>query len=272
MKKPFKKQEPSIKKQMRQRKKLLSSFVTLYRNPVIVHAIHDKKVFHQILKESILKLPNDHTSPQKTPYMEKFLGINNCIYYSLGFVYFSSYKWKYNLLFDIKYLKDLEYYNNSINFQAARAVVDYWYENDSFYLKKFANANGITRQVMDRYLNEFYNGKKRTILEFWKIEKELFEHINAYHHKKKLLVLIKGIRKKHLLRYPFSKQDALACYMKEKAPEMIGKRENNLLKNPHFIGFFIDGPIDRTVLNLLKNKYAEKIIFNGKSIRVIGDL
>ena len=93
----FKKQEQSIKRQMQQRKELLTSFVKIHGNPVIVHAIHDKSVFHKILKQGKLKLPKAHDSSQKTPYMERFLGIDNCIYYSLGFVYFSSYKLKYNL-------------------------------------------------------------------------------------------------------------------------------------------------------------------------------
>src|SRR3989344_2794200 len=180
----FKKQEQSIKRQMKQRKELLTSFVKIHGNPVIVHAIHDKSVFHKILKQGKLKLPKAHDSSQKTPYMERFLGIDNCIYYSLGFVYFSSYRWKYNLIFDIKFLKNLVYYNNSINFQAARAIVNYWYEHDKNYLEKLANCNATTRAVIDRYYFEEYNGKIRTILEFWKIEKELFEFISKYKHEK----------------------------------------------------------------------------------------
>ena len=89
---------------MMMRKKLLSSFVDIYESPVIVHAVHDKNVFHKILVDGKLKLPKNHKSPQKAPYIEKLLKLDNCIYYSLGFVYFSSYKWKYNLLFDIKFL------------------------------------------------------------------------------------------------------------------------------------------------------------------------
>lgn len=100
--KHFKKQEVSIKKQMSDRKKLLTKFVSLYGGPTIVHSVHHKDVFHKILKDGKLDLPKKHKFPQKTPYMERFLGIDNCIYYSLGFVYYSSYKWKYNLLFDKK--------------------------------------------------------------------------------------------------------------------------------------------------------------------------
>ncbi|MEK6933787.1 MAG: hypothetical protein AABW75_02840 [Nanoarchaeota archaeon] len=269
---PFKKQEQSIKKQMQKRKKLLRSFVKIHGNPVIVHAIHNKQVFHEILREGKLKLPKTHNSPQKTPHMEKFLGIDNCIYYSLGFVYFSSYKWKYNLLFDIKFLKELTYYNNSINFQAARAVVDYWYEHDRNYLEELANINTITREVIDRYYYEPYNGKVRKILEFWKIEKELSKYILKYPNKNKLIALIKRTGRKHQLRYPASEKDALARYLETKAPEMIGKKENDLLKNHYFLGFYIAGEMDAKTCAILKKNYSDKIIFDGKKNRKICDL
>lgn len=223
--KHFKKQIHSIKEQMSERKELLLRFLKLYKNPIIVHSIHHKDVFHKILNDGKLKLPKTHSSPQKTPYIERFLGIDNCIYYSLGFVYYSSYKWKYNLIFDIKFLKDLVYYNNSVNFQAARAVVNYWYENDMAYFEKFAKINKVTKEVTDRYLNEPYNGKVRRIFEFWKVEKELFDSIEKYYNKKALLKIIKSTGKKHLLKFPASEKDALDCYLEEKAPEMIGKKK-----------------------------------------------
>ncbi len=268
----FKKQENSIQKQFRQRRKLLIPIVKEYGKPVIVHAIHDKGVFHKILQEGKLKLPKNHDSTQKTPYMERFLGIDNCIYYSLGFVYFSSYKWKYNLIFDTKYLKELVYYNNSANFQAARTVVNYLYENDKPYLDKLANTNATTRAVMDRYYNEELNGKVRVILEFWKIEKELFDAISNYPHKRVLLRLIREIGEKHFLKYPDSEKHALATYLEERAPEMIGKKENNLLKNPYFLGFYIDGTIERDTLAILKKEYPNKIIYDGKKIKKISSL
>lgn len=204
--------------------------------------------------------------------MERFLGIDNCVYYSLGFVYYSSYKWKYNLIFDIKFLKDLVYYNNSVNFQAARAVVNYWYENDIVYFEKFAKTNKVTREVTDRYLNEPYNGKVRRIFEFWKVEKELFESIEKYSNKKALLKIIKSTGKHHLLKFPASEKDALDCYLEEKAPEMIGKKENDLLKNPYFLGFFIPESIDSQTKKILKEKYSDKILFDGKKIKKISGL
>ena len=224
------------------------------------------------LIEEKLKRPKSHESPQKTPYMEKFLGINNCLYYSLGFVYFSSYYWKYNLIFDIKFLKDLIYYDNSVNFQAARDVVAYWHENDMEYLEKLANTNQITRETINKYYNKDYKGEVRKFLEFWKIEKELFEFIDNYSNKKELFKIISGVLKKHLLKYPESEKDALDCYLQDKAPEMVGRKDNNLLKSHNFIGFFIPGLIDSRTKKILKEKYSNKILFDGKKIKKIVDM
>lgn len=270
--KHFKKQVGSIKEQMSERKSLLLKFLKFHNHPIIVHAIHHKSIFHKVLREDGLKLPKTHTSPRKTPYMERFLGIDNCIYYSLGFVYYSSYKWKYNLIFDIEFLKNLVYYNNSVNFQAARAVVNYWYENDPIYFEKLANKNKTTRKVIDRYLYEPYNGKTRRVLDFWKIQKELFDFINVYPHKNVLLKIIKSTGKKHLLKYPQSKEDALACYLEEKAPEMVQKNPNILSKNPNFIGFFIPGRIDSKTKKILQQKYSNKILFDGNKVIKISEL
>ena len=48
--------------------------------------------FKKILQEGKLKLPK--FSQKTTPHMEKLLGINKAIYYSVGFVYFTAYDWK----------------------------------------------------------------------------------------------------------------------------------------------------------------------------------
>lgn len=270
--KHFKKQVASIKRQMKERKSLSLKFLKYHKHPIIVHSVHHENVFNKILEDGKLKIPRTHTSPKKTPYIERFLGIDNCIYYSLGFVYYSSYKWKYNLIFDIKFLKRLVYYNNSVNFQAARAIVNYWYENDFKYFEKFSNTNNVTKEVINRYLTESYNGKVRKILDFWKIEKELFEYIDSYKNKKELIKIIKDTGKKHLLKFPSSEKDAIDCYLEEKAPEMIGKRENNILKNPYFLGFFIYGKLEHKLRSILKEKYSDKILFDGKDIKKIKDI
>ena len=266
---PFKKQKKSIQAQFELRWKLLKPLLRKYKKPVIVHAIHEEKVFRRVLKEEKLKLPRSHQSPQKTPYLEKVLGLDNCLWYSLGFVYHSSYHWKWNLLFDLNSLKNLEYYTNAVNFKAARKVIEYWHDHDKKYLDKFEKTNAITREVMHTYYHKSFAGNVRKNFEFWKVEKELYQHIMNYPHKKKLIRLMKKEARNLRLLYPASKKDAIVKCLTVKAPEMVKKSENTLSTNPHFLGFFIPGHIGKRTLTVLKEKYLEKILYDGKKIRKI---
>ena len=263
----FKKQKASLKLKFRERRKLLKPFVELYKNPVLVHAIYDINIFNKILKEGKIKLPSENSSPKKTPYMEKILGTDKGIYYSLGFQYFTSYDWKYNFIFDLEYIKKLIYYRKGIHYKSYLIIVDYWYENDKSYLEKLAEKNKLTRQVINTYYNKKYNGKTRRILEFWKIEKELYEFFDKYPNKKALMKLIHKMTRERLLKYPASKKDASKIWKEEYTPEMIGKKENNLLTNPFFLGFGIMGEVPKKVRCILKEKYPDKILFDGKKIK-----
>lgn len=243
------KETASIKQRFVDRKKLLKPFVDLYGAPVLVHAVDKKVVFKQILEEGKLKLPKGHSSSKKTPYMERFLGIDNGIYYSLGFVYLTAYGWKYNLIFDLKYLKECKYYKESVNYQCYKAVVDYWYTKDRDYLEKLANKNKQTREVVDKYYNEEYNGKK--VFDFWKIEKYVFDFIKNYPHNEELRRIINKTEQKFLKKFPSSLQDAKKAYLTERTPEIIGLKENNLAK--YFLGLYIQGEIPRDIKPHLKN-------------------
>lgn len=265
--KVFKKGEKtSIAWRFKERKRLMKPFITKYHNPVIVHAIHNPKIFEKILKEGKLKLPRQHDSPKKCPYMEKFLGMDNSIYYSLGFVYSVAYDFKYNLIFDIEFLKDLIYYEQSVIYQCYKAVIDYLDENDYEYLQNLANTNKATQEVFFRYYNEKYKGEVKSLFDFWKIEKETFNAILNYPDRKKLVGIIDSKSKEYLIKYPKSINAAKKDYLTEKIPEIIGRKENNLLKNKHFLGFYIKDKIPKGILQILKEKYPNKIIFDGKSI------
>ena len=265
----FKKQTESIKQRFKYRTKMLKPFIKKYKKPILVHAVYDINIFYKILKEGKIKKPFNHKSPKKTPYMERILKTDKGIYYSLGFQYFTSYDWKYNFIFDLEYLKDLIYYKKGIHYKAYILVVDYWYKNDRAYLEKLANTNKLTREVIDTYYTKKYNGKVRKILEFWKIEKELYKFLNKYSNKKMLIKQIYKMAKERLLEYPSSKRNVMKIYGKEYAPEMLGKKENNLLKNPHFLGFGIIGKIPKKINKILKEKYPGKILFDGKEIKKI---
>ena len=266
------KKENSIKQRFIDRTKLLKPFIELYGNPILVHAVDKKIIFKKILEEGKLKLPKKHSSPKKTPYMEKFLGIDNGIYYSVGFVYLTAYEWKYNFIFDISFLQNCKYYKNSVNYQCYKAVVNYWYEKDKEYLEKLADTNKQTREVVDKYYNEEYNGKKRMLFDFWKIEKYVFDFIEKYPYQKEIKKVIKKTEQKFIKNFPSSLRDAKKSYLTDRAPEVIGLKENNLLTNKYFLGFHINGKIPTDIKAILKKKYPNKIMFDGKKIKKISEL
>lgn len=267
MKKVFKKGEKtSIEWRFKERQRLMKPFIEKYHNPVIVHAIHNPKIFEKILKEGKLKLPKEHDSPKKCPYMEKFLGVDNSIWYSLGFVYSTAYDFKYNLIFDLNYLKDLVYYNESVIYRCYKAIIDYLDEYDYEYLQKLANTNKNTKRVIDKYYNKKYKGKNKIHFDFWEIEKETFNAILNYPDKKKLIKMINERSKKFIVNYPKSVESAKEDYLINKIPEIIGKKENNLLKNKHFLGFYIKGKIPSNIAKIIKEKYPDKIVFDGEKI------
>ena len=268
----FKKKNKTISKELNRRKEIISDFVNLYGDPVIVHSVRDVKIFEKILRDGKLELPKNHSSPKKTPYMERFLGIDNCIYYSLGFTYASNYEWKYNFIFDLDYIKKLKYYKSSVNYKAYREIINYLYDFDKCYLDKMENKNEKTKKVFYKYYHTKYNGEVRKIFNFWEIEKELFESIEKYPKKVRLIKIAKDVAKKLLLKYPDSLNDAELNYLSDQSPEIIGKKQNNLFKNKYFLGFYINGKLSNKIKKILKNKYGDKIIFDGHDIKKISKL
>ncbi len=263
------KEKNSIKQRFVKRRKLLKPFIKEYNTPVLVHAINEKNVFKKILEKGKLKLPKKHNSSKKTPYMEKYLGIDNGIYLSLGFVYLTAYGWKYNLLFDVNYLKGCKYYKNSVNYQCYKAVVDYLDKNDKEYLDKLAKKSKKAKEVIDKYYNEEYNGKKKTLFDFWKVEKEVFDLIKKYPKQRELKKVIKKTEEKFIKKFPYSMRDAKKSYLTERTPEIIGLRDINLLTNKHFLGFYVEGKIPSDLMKIMKEKYSDKIIFDGKKIKKV---
>jgi hypothetical protein len=148
----------------------------------------------------------------------------------------------------------------------------YWADNDMNYLEELANVNKITRAEVDNFLNAPYKGRKKRMFAFWKIEKETFEHIQKYKDKKKLIKMVKEREREIIRKYPASKRDAKKAILKDRIPEIIGKKNNNLLKNPYFLGFHIDGEIPKNIKRILLDKYSDKIIFDGKKIKKVGEV
>lgn len=270
MKVKFKKGDKiSIKKRFEEMQKLQAPFIKKYHRPVLVHATPNSKLFKKILTEGKLRVPEIKYMNVEHSYIERMLGIYPCIFLSLGFAYASSYDFKYSFIFDLDYLKKTDYYKNSISYQAYKAVIQYWDEHNPEYLEILAKKNKMCRKVINKFYNEEYLGKKRVLFDFWKIEKETFELIQKYPKKKEILKVIRGIVNKKYAPYPLSRKIAMKNCFEDAVPEIIVKKNINLLEDKYFLGFYIRGEIPNDIQKLLNLKYKDKILYDGKKIKKI---
>lgn len=267
--KKFKKGDKiSIKKRFQEMGRLITPFIKKYHEPVLVHSTPNSATFKRILKEAKLKVPNKN-NVNKNAFIEKKFKMYPSIFLSLGFAYACAYDFKYSLIFSLDYLKVLDYYKNSISYQAYKKIIQYLDKHDPRCLERLADKNLTCKEVLNKFYNKTYLGKKRVLFDFWKIEKETFELIQNHPKKESLMKIIqKVIGKKHIL-YPFSKKVALKDYTIDIVPEIISKEDINLLNNEYFLGFYIRSKIPNDILTILKNKYPNKIIFDGKKIKII---
>ena len=268
---PFRNETPDIPERFSRRRDLLLPFIERYKVPVLVHAIDSEDVFRTIIKEEGLLLPKDHASEKKTPYMEKLLGIDNGIYLSLGFVFLTSYGWRFNLIFDLSALKDCIYYGEPIIYRCYKAIIDHWDEHDQAHLDELTHKDPTCKEVIDSYL-----AQKRAVGEdaqfaFWKIEKELFDHMNSYSKKIEMVNIIRKTEQEHRLTYPSSYEDAQRAWEEQRTPEIISLQGMSLADNQHFIGFHIQGEIPTGISKELQRHYPDKIIFDGEKIQTVGN-
>jgi hypothetical protein len=260
---------------IRDQNRLLKPFLKKYNKPVIVHSTHNLEIFNKILEQGKIKVPKEHDSPKISPYLEKFLGIGNSIYYSLGFVYVATYDFKYGFIFDLSFLKELEYYYGSIGYRCYHKAMTYLYYNDKKSLDKLKNINKTTKKIMNAFLHEEdSHGHKRFFFPFWVIEKFTYDFIMNHKKKRKLMNLIKEKKKELKYKYPYSVR-AAKKNIKEKSfrvPEILGFKNNNLKKNPYFLGFYIGEKVPKRLMRKLKEEYPDKILFDGKKIKKISEI
>lgn len=264
--------EKSIKQKFNERRKLMTPFIKKYGSPVIVHSVPNSEIFKKIILEKKIRIPKENNNEENNFYLEDFLKISNSIYYSLGFVYATAYEWKFSLIFDLKILKECKYYKNSISYQCSKEIAKFWYNRDLNYLIKLRNYNNKTREVVDKFLNEKYNGKKRELFDYWKIKKILSKFIQNSSYKKEFLQLVKFKQKNLEVKYPFSLKEAKKDYLTNRAIEILGRKDNNILKNKSFLGFYIVGSIPLGIKKILMQDYSEKILFDGVKLKQIKDL
>jgi hypothetical protein len=264
----FKKDNYDFKAQIKERHRLQKILLKKYGKPILVHSTPLKKNFVQILKEGKLKLPFDLGAEKKCPYMEKAIGLDNCIYLSLGFPYATRYRFKYSLIFDLGFLKELEYYNSNPAWNTYKKIVDYIYSKSPEYFEELKKKNKVCKEIADRYLYDPNNGKVRSFIDYWRDEKNLFEWIKNYPKQRMIKKIIKETGPSCILKFPSSAKHAKEKYMTRDTLEVISRKEIRL-NSKYFLGFYIVGDIPKDIKKLLEKKYKGKILFDGEKIKVM---
>ena len=132
--------------------------------------------------------------------------------------------------------------------------------------EKLSQKLGIKHYSTDDFYYKKHDGKTKQIFAFYKIEEIVYDFINKYPNKNILINIINQRKKASEKKYPESFRLAKKAYFTERCPEGVGYKDNNLLKNPYFVGFYIKGKMTKDILKILKEKYPDKIIFNGSKI------
>ena len=84
--------------------------------------------------------------------------------------------------------------------------------------------------------------------------------------------MFKKIARDNLVKYPESVANARKDCLEEFAPEIIVKKDINLLKDKSFLGFYFRGKIPKYIKKILIRDYSDKIWFDGKKIRTVKDI
>jgi hypothetical protein len=238
---------------------------------VITHAVSKEKIFLKILKEGKIKLPSENKNMRKmTPYMERILGMDDCVYLGLGFVYNSSHhNWSYAFIFDKKILLD-----KNVKTYSAFLISNAWLrslrkirEEDINYLLKIRNKNKITKREIDIFI-------KTGRCNWFHIEKELRPLFDSYVHKKEHIDYIKDFQRRHTLKNSYAPKYMAKEYHLNpnfKKFEAVSNKSINL-SNKNLIGFYISGKINGEIKRVLKESYIDKIIFDGNKIELIKDI
>lgn len=259
----FDEEVDSIEERFKERHRLAQLTIEELGESAIVHSVKDPAIFTAILTDGCLKLPHKNTLDKKTTLMEKMLGLDNCIYLSAGYVYATSFNWKYNLLFSVDIIKEMTYYAHSINYQAYVKIINYWTTKDKPYIKKLLEHNNQCRTIIKEHVEQ------NKPLAFWKIEETLDTFIKDYPYQEQIQKIFSELKSTLLKKTTEAKKDAKTIHQEERSPEIISFKKIQLEKNPYFIGFYIKGDIAEDITNILKKKYPGKILFDGNTFKKI---
>jgi hypothetical protein len=247
------------------RNKLVEPFVKKYGDPVLVHATSSAKLFKNILNSRKIEVPQKDRIGEHS-YIEKLFGLYPSIFLSLSFQYNACYDYKFNLIFKLDYLKKLEFYKNSLSFKCYLEIMKYWDKNSPEYISKLSRKNKASRSAVDKFYNVIFNGKTKEFFEYWICEKEVYDLFKRYSKRKEVLKILKKTIEERHKKYPASVKTARKIYLDGCAPEIISKKDIDLMDNKDFLGFYIDGKVSGEIVRILKRDFSDKIFFDGKKI------
>jgi hypothetical protein len=255
--------------------KKFEAYYTLNKNfpeKVITHAVRKKSNFISILKSKKIKLPSQIKGVKKnSPFMEKVLGIDDCIYFANGFLYSGSKRqnWPYALIFKKEMLreKNMTTFNAFIISQAWMRFLRLLKKEDLDYLYKIRNMNERTKAEINTFI-------LKDGCSWWKIEKELGNAFLNYSKKEKYLKYLFSLKEKMTIPNKLSIEYLLKGYYKSpdyKKIEIISREPINL-NNDYFIGVYVHYHLLNSILPILKKLIPDKIIYTGNKNNDILDI
>ncbi len=238
-----------------------------FSEKVITHAVFNKKTFFKIVNDFKIKIPSENKQIKGGKYLESFFGIKDCVYFSAGWEYNSTYHhWPFAFIFktDILKEKNLETFKTFIISQAWMNVLRYWRDYDLDYLKSLSEYS----QSAKKQVKIFF---KNDACSYWLFENELSIFLDNYKEKKKIFKILKNFKESNVI-----KNSRASSYLKQhffdedkvRRMEVVSHKSVSL-DSKNFLGFYIKGSIPMDFKKIIKNKFRGKIIFDGNKIGVI---
>jgi hypothetical protein len=235
--------------------------------PVITHAVNSKDIFLKILKEGKIDLPSKTKSSKTTPIMEKYLGLDDCIYLSGGFTYNGDmHQWPYSFIFkkEITSEKSIETYKAFLVSQGWLRFLRRLRDEDKEYLFKLRKTRPKLRNLIDSLL-------ENKSFDWPSVETELGVALDQWSKKEEYIKFIRKFMKSKKLSNSYSPKYIAKDYLLDhntKKIEIISRKPIEL-KNKYLLGFYTKGEISKDIKSKLAKNFKGKIIFDGEKIEVI---
>ena len=234
-----------------------------YGECVLTHAVNTQKAFFSILEEGIIRKPSERDKAGNFQYMGKIFNIHDCIYFSAGWEYNSTFHhWPFSFIFKKTILKNdcFEFFKTFMLSQGWMKVLRYWRDNDLDYLKKIKNSSPKAKSEINLFL-------KKDACAFWLFEKDLEFFIYNYPQKNEIFVMLRDFRNKYRLSNNYSIRYLCQHYFCEgsKRRMEIVSHESIPLKSNYFVGLYIEKKHLHRILPRIKKYFTKDIIiFDGE--------